>query len=95
MSDNPTPAPALAKHAKVTREPGRREFDLTIDGKPFPWYIGADTGVKVELTSEKVSAVTVTILVEHVEVDDRMMSDRSEDVLSGHFHEELVGEVQS
>lgn len=87
MSDTPT----LAKHAKVSRQPGKTAFDLEIDGQPFPWYVAGDEGVKVEMSTDRVSAVTITILVEHIELDDAMMRGRAADVLSGHFHEEVAG----
>lgn len=85
MSDNP----ALAKHIKVTREPGHKSFQVEVDGKTFPWFVAADDGVKVSMSTERTSAVTVTILAEHVELVDRVMADgAADDVMAGHFHDE-------
>lgn len=81
MSETPTPTPApapvlptLARNIHVSRQNGGGEFDLSIDGKPFPWYLAGDAGAKVEMSTDRVPAVTITILAETVTVDDQLMS---------------------
>jgi hypothetical protein len=93
MSETPTPTPTLAKSVKVTRKPGHTSFDLQVDGQQFPWHLAGDDGVQVAMSTDRVSAVTITILAEHVEIDDQMMRDRAEDVLAGHFHEEMAEQL--
>ena len=84
MSDNPTPALTLAKNITVSRKPGGGEFDLSIDGEPFGYYLAGDAGAKIEVSTSKLSAVTITILAETVTVDDRLMDGQS----MTHHHDE-------
>lgn len=71
MSDTPTPVqPRLAGNITVSRKPGQAEVDLFIDGQPFPWYFAGELGAEVKVTTERVPAVTITILAASVTVAD-------------------------
>lgn len=74
MSETPTPAPlSLAKNIHVSRKAGGGEFDVSIDGTPFPYYLAGDAGAKVEISTDRLPAVTLTILAESVTLDDQLM----------------------
>ena len=77
MSDHPTPALTHARNIHVSRKPGGGEFDLSINGEPFPYYLAGDAGAQIEVSTNKLSAVTITILAETVTVDDRLMDGQS------------------
>lgn len=89
MSDNPTPALQLAKNIHVSRNPGGGEFDLSIDGEPFRFYMAGDAGAHVEVSTGKLPAVTITILAETVTVDDRLMDGQS---MTHHHDDDEVDE---
>lgn len=59
--------PRMPSEIKIVREGGN--FEMTVDGQEFPWYIGRDS---ISTSVGDCPAVTLTILAESVEVVDRV-----------------------
>jgi hypothetical protein len=68
--------PRLAKQIVVKRE--GNEVELLVDGEPFPWYTGA--GIDLHVDRADSPGVTLTLLADEVQVEDRQRKPPPPDV---------------
>jgi hypothetical protein len=75
----------MARHIEVLREPRNGSIRVYIDGELFPYFLTGD-GIKVEPRFGEPGEVTLTLVAEHITVDDRYLLGAAELVGLDHDH---------